>query len=990
MTDADDGDKAAYDLPSPSKAGAIEASAEQDGNGGGKGDELSPEEIAARVGWPQQFGWNHESALEGESMLDHQTWLEGNLADKFYGDWYHNAAIIFFACIASWVVAVLGGGLAWVMIVMAICSTYYRTSIRRVRRNFRDDVRREMSLMKKSDTDAESLEWINAFMLKFWPIYQPVLCETIINSVDQVLSSATPAFLDSLKLKTFTLGSKPPRMEHVKTLKGGDDTVLMDWKFSFTPNDTADMTTKQVHNKINPKVVLEIRVGKAMISKGLDVIVEDMAFSGIMRLKVKLQFPFPHVEKVEMSFMGRPEIDYVCKPLGGEHFGFDINFIPGLESFILEQIHGNLEPMMYYPNVFPIEVAKMLAGNPVDQAKGVVAITIHGAQGLKNPDNFANTIDPYAIVSLSRRNELARTKTVRDTSNPRWNETKYVIITSFHDSLDLEIFDFNDFRKDKELGVASFRLEQLEEESIFEAERLEVISSGKARGVVNADIRFFPVLEETTLPDGKVQPPPETNTGILRYTIHQAKDLDSSKSMVGLLNPYAALLLNGKEVHQTKKLKRTNNPIWDDGAKEILISDRKNAKLGVAIKDERDLASDPLVGMYQIKLEDLLEMNEQGKDWFNLQGVSTGRAKITAQWKPVALTGDLAGSGGYQAPIGVMRLHFKSAHDLRNFETMGKSDPYVRVLLSGIEKGRTVTHRNTLTPEFDEVVYVPMHSSRDRLTLDVMDAEKLGKDRSLGVIEINASDYIQQDDNGEYLVDNRKELRADGLRLHGKGVEKGVLNYTVSFYPCLNVADPEDEEEEHEEASASGDEPATASENIRSADAGKISSLEKNDLAPPSPLAPITPTSPTFSERRSRDVPRQTPKLHLTPEELLKYESGFLIFNFMEAEMPQSDSHLEVYVDDMMFPSYITSSAKKKQHKFDEIGDCFIRELDFSRLTLKAREKREKPGEERDEDHTIARLTGNTLDTLKQCLVSHVGTHTANCVLTRHRTIPLS
>ena len=96
MTDADDGDKAAYDLPSPSKAGAIEASAEQDGNGGGKGDELSPEEIAARVGWPQQFGWNHESALEGESMLDHQTWLEGNLADKFYGDWYHNAAVICF------------------------------------------------------------------------------------------------------------------------------------------------------------------------------------------------------------------------------------------------------------------------------------------------------------------------------------------------------------------------------------------------------------------------------------------------------------------------------------------------------------------------------------------------------------------------------------------------------------------------------------------------------------------------------------------------------------------------------------------------------------------------------------------------------------------------------------------------------------------------------------------------------------------------------
>src|SRR5690606_8822116 len=109
---------------------------------------------------------------------------------------------IVFACLSSWLVAVFGGGLGWIFIIIAFCSTYYRTSIRRVRRNFRDDVSREMAL-KKLDTDSESLEWINSFLVKFWPIYQPVLAQTVINAVDQVLSSATPAFLDSLKLKTF-------------------------------------------------------------------------------------------------------------------------------------------------------------------------------------------------------------------------------------------------------------------------------------------------------------------------------------------------------------------------------------------------------------------------------------------------------------------------------------------------------------------------------------------------------------------------------------------------------------------------------------------------------------------------------------------------------------------------------------------------------------------------------------------------------------------
>lgn len=135
---------------------------------------------------------------------------------------------------------------------MATCGTYYRTSIRRVRRNFRDDINREMS-KTKIETDVESLEWINGFLVKFWPIYEPVLCETVIASVDQVLSTSTPAFLDSLRLKSFILGSKPPRLEHVKTHpKAADDIVLMDWKFSFTPNDTDDLTARQIKNKINP------------------------------------------------------------------------------------------------------------------------------------------------------------------------------------------------------------------------------------------------------------------------------------------------------------------------------------------------------------------------------------------------------------------------------------------------------------------------------------------------------------------------------------------------------------------------------------------------------------------------------------------------------------------------------------------------------------------------------------------------------------------
>jgi Ca2+-dependent lipid-binding protein len=611
-------------------------------------------------------------------------------------------------------------------------------------------------------------------------------------------------------------------------------------------------------------VVLEVRIGKALVSKGLDVIVQDMAFSGIMRVKVKLQIPFPHIDRVEICFLEKPTIDYVCKPLGGDTFGFDINFIPGLESFIMDQIHANLGPIFYAPNVFPIEVAKMLAGNPVDQAIGVLAVTIHGARGLRNPDKFSGTPDPYAVVSLNSRDALAKTKTIKENANPRWGETKYVIITSLKDSLTLQIYDYNEYRKDRELGTATFALENLEADTEHENLQLEVMANGKPRGIVQADVRFFPVLEGRKLEDGKTQPPPESNSGIARFTVEQAKDLDGTKSLIGQLNPYGVLLLNGKEVHITKKLKRTNNPIWDNGSKEILITDRKSARLGLVIKDDRDIATDPIIGTYQIKLDDMLDMMERGQEWYNLAGAKTGRAKMTLQWKPVALKG-VTGTGGYVTPIGVMRLHFQNARNLRNLETVGRSDPYVRVLVSGVEKGKTVTFQNNLNPDWDEVLYIPVHSTREKLVLEVMDEENVGKDRSLGETELAAADYIKRDDNDEYLVNEERKPQSHPLKMHAKGSPKGTLNFTASFYPCINVADPEEEEAE-KKAEKSGEKEGDGGNQTDVGD--KVGEEDGSEGGTDQELAKRLAEGE--EEQETTEKPKST-KLRLTPEELLNY-----------------------------------------------------------------------------------------------------------------------
>ena len=89
------------------------------------------------------------------------------------------------------------------------------------------------------------------FLDKFWVIYMPALSETVMFQANEILKDQAPGFgIDALSLDEFTLGSKAPRVDSIKSYsKTGQDLIEMDWAFSFAPNDTDDMTkTKSKEN----------------------------------------------------------------------------------------------------------------------------------------------------------------------------------------------------------------------------------------------------------------------------------------------------------------------------------------------------------------------------------------------------------------------------------------------------------------------------------------------------------------------------------------------------------------------------------------------------------------------------------------------------------------------------------------------------------------------------------------------------------------------
>ncbi|KAG0147448.1 hypothetical protein CROQUDRAFT_42936 [Cronartium quercuum f. sp. fusiforme G11] len=942
-----------------------------------------------KVGWAAQI----ESAANREtSEVRQKEVLETFLNEMYYGNWYHNAGIIFFAVAASHYATIFGGGWSSLIIILSICATYYQTSIRRVRRDARGDMARELAKQRLFQ-DHETVDWLNNFLHRFWLIYEPVLSATIVASVDQILIASTPSFLESIRMSTFTLGSKAPRIDFIRSHpETEDDVVVMDWKFDFTPNDILDMTAKAAASKINPKIVLTIKFGKGLIGAAKDIVVENITFCGIMRIRIKLMNNFPHLQLVDLSFMEKPEFDFVLKPVG-----FDLNMIPGLSGFIESQVHATLGPMMYDPNVFTLNLEQMLAGTPIDTAIGVLQLTIQHARGLKAVKIGGGVPDPYVTIGIGARVALDRTKVKRSTQNPHWNSTHFLLINSLNDLLTLEILDYNEVRKDTSLGTANIDLQTLITEPEQEGLSVPVMYQAKARGEIQVNLTYHPCLVPKKLESGEEEPVPETTTGVVRLTLHQGKELDYKRTGTSHLSPYGQIFLNGVQIKKTPVIKRTNNPVYEIYT-EVLILKKSSAVFTIKMLDDR-LGDNPTIGHLNVKLTDLLEATtgEHKNDWFPLVGSKTGRVRLSATWKGLLMAGAINGARTYTPPIGVLKFWFKKAEDLKNVEALtgGKSDPYVRVMRSGIVLARTQIHNNNLDPEFDEILYVPVHSLKDTFRLEVMDYQHTTKDRSLGITDLLIQDlaapckpkgFTTHESTGKRTFS--EYLKTDGK----KAVVKGRLDFEVEFHPCTYMK------------FAPFDDPASETDKIKKDDASDVVStvdakFEESgsivngsqatdgveDLVSPATLD--APRQRTISKvgsvnskhssiggaepRSSVEPPSASSAIsasdvkpvELSKEELLQAQSGILVFNIMGGTIARKNARLEFLFDDGYWPAYSTEPSKSVNAKWDETGECFIRELDWSRCILKLNVAEKETREE-----VYAQYSCSLKDFLEDCL----------------------
>lgn len=83
-------------------------------------------------------------------------------------------------------------------------------------------------------------------------------------------------------------------------------------------------------------------------------------------------------------------------------------------------------------------------------------------------------------------------------------ETKFLLVNNLSEMLNLNVYDFNDHRKNTLLGTASFELAKLQDDATQEGIHSPILKDGKDRGELRYDISYYPVLkpeEGAELPD---------------------------------------------------------------------------------------------------------------------------------------------------------------------------------------------------------------------------------------------------------------------------------------------------------------------------------------------------------------------------------------------------------------------------------------------------------------------------------------------------------
>ncbi|KAB2056231.1 hypothetical protein ERO13_A11G083000v2 [Gossypium hirsutum] len=290
----------------------------------------------------------------------------------------------------------------------------------------------------------EQVKWLNKQLSKLWPSVAEAASAVIKESVEPLLEEYRPPGITSLKFSKLSLGTVAPKIEgiRVQSLKKGQITMDIDFRWGG-----------------DPSIILGV---EAALVASIPIQLKDLQVFTVIRVIFQLAEEIPCISAVVVALLSepKPRIDYTLKAVGGS-----LTAIPGISDMIDDTVNTIVTDMLRWPH----RIVVPIGGIPVDTSElelkpeGKLTVTVVKANDLKNMEMIGKS-DPYVVVYI-RPLFKVKTKVIDNNLNPVWNQTFELIAEDREtQALTVEVFD-QDIGQDKRLGIAKFRLIELEPET---------------------------------------------------------------------------------------------------------------------------------------------------------------------------------------------------------------------------------------------------------------------------------------------------------------------------------------------------------------------------------------------------------------------------------------------------------------------------------------------------------------------------------------------
>ncbi|XP_013386079.1 uncharacterized protein LOC106155687 isoform X2 [Lingula anatina] len=717
---------------------------------------------------------------------------------------------------SAWVIGCYGFSYTWVFVLLSVLFLIWRTKLL----HLTDSEYRQHEILvhrKRALAHGETAEWVNFIVNRWWVFSSTSLFGIIKSHLDSALNGESkPLFIDQMEVRSFTLGNHTPHVKNVRVFESSDGiTEQATWLNIDSPPDGLKVA-------LSHRVVLEAdigvcdegfqmifhaRLGGRRMGVNCEAAVERLSLRGKVQLILHLSMdvPFPHVAKLTMYFVERPEVWFSIRILKA----VQVMELPLLKTWLHSLVLEALTDVLVDPNNIDIELCQPttpVSATAKSSAVGVVTVVLSGGQICRASTSVFNLPDAvhYCVVQLGDQKKY----TVNVKGEASWQSMlSFLVHNPKHDKIFIKLkcrkLLHSSTMAQFEVPLKSYKLEKHGNYKVDLDKKTLLALKGAVKLEMHMTYTPLPRVELEAPLSEQGDEEKSCNAGVLYVHVHSAKELSSK--FKDSVSPYCVLVVNRRRVKTSLPEALSKNPKWDCFA-EFFVADYSKVPVSVLVIDQSKKSDmeEELLGCAVITLNEGEIRKVRQKIPLKAGPQCTapntsGSITVSLLFRPIASVAHSESSDCHHVHYpdnnviakrrsnstsalqdlvpkllrrkwktysdkllhmnarhreiqeftlthslryGLVELHLIQGKNLMAMDMNGSSDPFIEIKVNGVRKFKSKVKKNTLNPVWNEMVTLQLPKCDEYMDIIVWDKDPFGQD-FLGSVTFTADELKQ-------------------------------------------------------------------------------------------------------------------------------------------------------------------------------------------------------------------------------------------------------